>query len=210
MAKKLLNERTVRRFQRLANVSPINEMYHKRDEEMDEAMDGKYGKRDDEMEEGMYHKRDEEMEEGMYGKRDDEEMKEGSYMKRDDEKLMEKEEPMDMGGEQGGMDGDLELTDEEAKAIIDLGMKLKDAMGDEEPEMDMAGDDMAGGDMADEKEMMEAEDEMDEDLMEALSGINYIPSQTEVVNEVAKRVARRLKAAKLHEARLNRALGKKK
>ena len=173
MAKKLLNERTVRRFQRLANVSPINEMYHKRDEEM---------------------------EEGMYGKRDDEEMKEGSYMKRDDEKLMEKEEPMDMGGEQGGMDGDLELTDEEAKAIIDLGMKLKDAMGDEEPEMDMA----------DEKEMMEAEDEMDEDLMEALSGINYIPSQTEVVNEVAKRGARRLKAAKLHEARLNRALGKKK
>ena len=203
MAKKLLNERTVRRFQRLANVSPINEMYHKRDEEMDEAMHGKYGKRDDEMEEGMYHKRDEEMEEGMYGKRDDEEMKEGSYMKRDDEKLMEKEEPMDMGGEQGGMDGDLELTDEEAKAIIDLGMKLKDAMGDEEPEMDMAGDDMG-----DEKEMMEMDD-VEEDLMEALSGINYVPSQSEVVNEVAKRVARRLKAAKLHEAKLNQALGRK-
>ena len=176
MAKKLLNERTVRRFQKLAMVSPINEMYHKRDEEM---------------------------EEGMYGKRDDEEMKEGSYMKRDDEKLMEKEEPMDMGGEQGGMDGDLELTDEEAKAIIDLGMKLKDAMGDEEPEMDMAGDDMG-----DEKEMMEMDD-VEEDLMEALSGINYVPSQSEVVNEVAKRVARRLKAAKLHEAKLNQALGRK-
>ena len=46
MAKKLLNERTVRRFQKLAMVSPINEMYHKRDEE--------------EMEEGMYSKRDDE------------------------------------------------------------------------------------------------------------------------------------------------------
>ena len=192
MAKKLLNERTVRRFQKLAMVSPINEMYHKRDEEMEEAMHGK---------------RDDEMEEGMYGKRDDEEMKEGSYMKRDDEKLMEKEEePMEMGAEEGGMDGDLELTDEEAQAIIDLGMKLKGAMGDEEPEMDMDDEPM---DMGDEKEMMEAEDEMEEDLMEALAGINYVPSQTEVVNEVAKRVARRLKAAKLHEAKYRRALGRK-
>ena len=50
MAKKLLNERTVRRFQKLAMVSPINEMYHKRDEEMEEAMHGKYAKRDDEVE----------------------------------------------------------------------------------------------------------------------------------------------------------------
>ena len=182
MAKKLLNERTVRRFQKLAMVSPINEMYNKRDEEM---------------EEGMY-------------KRDDEEMKEGSYMKRDDELMKEEEEEMDMGGEKApemDMDGDLELTDEEAQAIIDLGMKLKGAMGDEEPEMDMGDEEPM--DMGGEKEMMEAEDEMEEDLMEALSGINYIPSQTEVVNEVAKRVARRLKEAKLHEAKLNRALGKR-
>ena len=193
MAKKLLNERTVRRFQKLAMVSPINEMYHKRDEEMEEAMHGKYAKRDDEVEEGMY------------GKRDEDEMEEGMYKKRDDDKLMEKEEePMEMGAEEGGMDGDLELTDEEAQAIIDLGMKLKGAMGDEEPAMDMAGDDLG-----DEKEMMEAEDEMEEDLMEALADINYIPSQTEVVNEVARRVARRLKQAKLHEAKLNRALGRR-
>ena len=33
MAKKLLNEVVVRRFQSLANISPINEMYNKRDEE---------------------------------------------------------------------------------------------------------------------------------------------------------------------------------
>ena len=44
MAKKTLNEAVVRRFQRLANLSPINEMYHKRDEE--------------EMEEGMYKRDD--------------------------------------------------------------------------------------------------------------------------------------------------------
>jgi len=108
MAKKLLNERTVRRFQKLAMVSPINEMYNMRD---------------DEMEEGMY--------------------------KRDDEEVMQEEEEapememgdeapeMEMGDEEGAMDGDLELTDEEAQAIIDLGTKLQSAMGDEAPEMEM-------------------------------------------------------------------------
>ena len=175
MAKKLLKEATVRRFQRLANVAPINEMYHKRDEE--------------------------EMEEGMYGKRDDEEvMKEEEDAPEMDAK---KEPAMDMGGEEEGMDmdGDLELTDEEAQAIIDLGSKLEAAMG--------GMDDM---DMGDEKGMdMGGEDEGmgEEDLMEALAGINYVPSQGEIVNEVAKRVARRLKEAKLHEAKLNRALGKR-
>ena len=170
MAKKLLNERTVRRFQKLAMVSPINEMYNMRD---------------DEMEEGMY--------------------------KRDDEEVMQEEEEapememgdeapeMEMGDEEGAMDGDLELTDEEAQAIIDLGTKLQSAMGDEAPEMEMG----------DEEPMEMGAEEGEEDLMEALAGINYVPSQTEVVNEVAKRVARRLKAAKLHEAKLNRALGRK-
>jgi len=173
MAKKLLKEATVRRFQRLANVAPINEMYHKRDEE-------------------------EKMEE--------------AYMEGEGEEVMKEEEEeapaldMDMGGEEEAMDGDLELTDEEAQAIIDLGNKLQGAMGDE-PEMKM--DDEEPMDMGDEKEMMEAEDEMEEDLMEALAGINYVPSQGEIVNEVAKRVARRLKEAKLHEAKLNRALGKR-
>ena len=46
-------------------------------------------------------------------------------------------------------------------------------------------------------------------IMEALSGISYQPSQSEIVNEVAQRVARRLQAAKLHEAKLNKALGRK-
>jgi hypothetical protein len=203
MAKKLLSEAAVRRFQRLANVAPINEMYSKRDDEIEEAM---YAKRDDEVEEGMYGKRDDEVEEGMYNKRDDE-VEEGMY-KRDDEKAVHEEEgaeapELDAGGDEGALDGDLELTDEEAQAIIDLGMKLKGAMGDEEPEMDIGADDMG-----DEKEMMEADD-VEEDLMEALAGIDYVPSQGEIVNEVAKRVARRLKHAKLHEAKLNRALGRK-
>jgi len=58
---------------------------------------------------------------------------------------------------------------------------------------------------------MKGDEDMGEEeaIMEALRGISYVPSRTEVVNEVAKRVARRLQAAKLHEAKLNRALGKR-
>jgi len=158
MAKKLLKESTIRRFQRLANVAPINEMYHKRDEDLME---------------------EEDMEMEMGG---------------------EEEAPeMEMGGEEG-MDGDLELTDEEAKSIIDLGAKLEAAMG--------GMDDMEMGGEEPEMDMEDEEEEMgEEELMEALRGISYVPSKGEVVNEVAKRVARRLKEAKLHEAKLNRALG---
>jgi len=170
MAKKTLNEAVVRRFQRLANVAPINEMYHKRDEEM---------------------------EEGMYGKRDDEVMKEEDEMPEEEPMKMDAEEPADM-------DGDLELSDEEAQAIIDLGAKLEAAMGgdmemggEEAPEMDM--------DMGAEEE----EDMGEKEMMEALRGISYQPSKNEIVNEVAKRVAKRLQTAKLHEAKLNRALGKR-
>ena len=164
MAKKLLNERTVRRFQKLAMVSPINEMYNMRDDE------------------GVM-KEEEDMDMDMGG----------------DEKAPE----MDMGDEEGmDMDGDLELTDEEAQAIIDLGTKLEQAMGGLD-DMDMGDDKGMDMDMGGEEEMG------DEDLMEALRGISYVPSQGEIVNEVAQRVARRLKQAKLHEAKLNRALGKR-
>lgn len=168
MAKKLLKESTIRRFQKLANVAPINEMYHKRDEE-EEVM---------------------------------KEEEEAPEMEMD-----AKEEPaMDMGGEEEGMDmdGDLELTDEEAQAIIDLGTKLEQAMGMDGGDMDMGGEESPEMDMGGEEEDMG-----EEELMEALRGISYVPSQGEVVNEVAKRVAKRLQAAKLHEAKLNRALGKR-
>ena len=169
MAKKTLNEATIRRFQKLAKVAPINEMYGKYEED--------------------YMNEEEEAEEG------GEDLAPAADAGMDD---------MDMGAEEPAeMDGDLELTDEEAKAIIELGTKLEAAMGmdDEMGDMDMGGEEAP--DMGGEEDMG------DEDLMEALRGISYVPSQKEIVNEVAQRVARRLKAAKLHEAKLNRALGKR-
>ena len=39
MAKKLLNEATIRRFQTLAKVAPLNEMYHKEEKHKEEKME---------------------------------------------------------------------------------------------------------------------------------------------------------------------------
>ena len=170
MAKKLLNEATVRRFQKLASVSPISEMYQKNE----------------------YLKEEEDMED------------------MDDAPMGDA--PEDMGDAPMGDAPEVEITEEDAeeflqnvKGLEKLADKLAQAMpemaddmGDEEP-MDMGDEDMGDEDMGDE-----------EAIMEALRGISYVPSKSEIVNEVAQRVARRLKAAKLHEAKLNRALGRRK
>jgi DNA polymerase III delta prime subunit len=174
MAKKILKEAVVRRFQKLANMSPINEMY---------ANEG--------------------------------------YMNEEEAEVAEApadEMPADeMGAEDDAMgeEQDLELTQDELQAIADA-----------LPALQTLASAAAGGDMDDMDDMpdMDAEEGMDdmpaadeggeEDvadaIMEALSGISYEPSQSEIVNEVAKRVAKRLKAAKLHEAKLNKALGRRK
>ena len=160
MAKKTLNEAVVRRFQKLANVGALNEMYEMREEEDDDAMA-------------------------------DAEMADADAAMADDA----------MADESAGMD--VEITNEEADILIQLGEKLSGAMAGEEEGMPT--DDF-------EEEEAEEEEEIDDPeaaIMEALRGISYTPSKNEVVNEVAKRVAKRLKTAKLHEAKLNRALGRK-
>ena len=171
MAKKTLNEAVVRRFQKLANVAPMNEMYNN---------------------EG-YMKEEEEEEVDA-----DPEMGADAEMPVDDAPA-----EIEMDAEEAPMDGDLELTDEEAQAIIYLGAKLEAAMGDMDADPEMGADEMGADEMG--ADDMDAEEE----LMEALRGISYTPSKKEVVNEVAKRVAKRLKTAKLHESKLNRALGRK-
>jgi len=181
MAKKLLNEATVRRFQSLANLKPINETYKSYEEDMKE-------------------KEEEKMEEGVYEEKADEVMKEEEEMEAE----MGAEAPemeMEAGAEEDAMGdmNDVELTDEEAQMIIELGKKLAAAMGEEEgEEMEM-----------DAEEAPEMEMSAEDELMEALADINYVPSQTEVVNEVARRVARRLAEAQKAEKLMNEALGRK-
>ena len=211
MRKKLLSEAQVRRFQSLASIKPLNEM------------DSSYKKHDDE----------DKMEEMAYKKHDDEDKMEEAYDEaamKDDEAHMKddmmEEEDMDMGADEDadeGGDSDVELDEElvekfmEAAATI---QELSDALGgkaggdmdmdddmDMDMDMDMGGDDSAPAPEAEASPGGEKDEE--EMLEEALHGINYIPSQKEVVKIVAKRVARRLQEAKRAEARLNRALGKR-
>jgi len=183
MAKKLLNEATVRRFQSLANLKPINEMSYKEEKE------------------------EEKMEEGMYGEAEEEkENLEETYMEADEEPEAAPEMPeMDDAPEmEAGADlDDVELTDEEAEALIALGEKLAAAMGEAGEEMEMDAPEMPEMD-AEEAPMME-----EDELMETLSEIEYVPSQTEIVNEVARRVARRLAEAQKAEKLMNEALGRK-
>ena len=182
MAKKILSEAQMRRFAKLANLSPMNEMYNMEEEEetpMEEAA----------------HAEEETVEEGMYAE-------EEADMPAAEEPEMAEEEP-----EKAEMEGEeeMELTDEEAQAIIDLGKKLEAAMdtGEEAPEMDMGAEepemDMGMGEPAGEEE----------EIMEALAGIEYVPEQKEIVEEVARRVAKRLLKAKRAQAQLDEALSKK-
>jgi len=108
------------------------------------------------------------------------------------------------------------LTQDELQAIADALPALQTLAGaaagggdmddmDDMPDMDdeEGMDDMPAADEGGEEDVADA-------IMEALRGISYQPSQSEIVNEVAKRVAKRLKTAKLHEAKLNKALGRRK
>ncbi len=201
MSKKLLSEAQVRRFQSLASIKPLQEM-------------GNYAmKRDEEepMEEVMH---EEEVEEGMY-KRDEEERMEGVYKRDEEEKMEEKMEDdgdLDVDTDADG-DDDVEIEEEmieKASDALSALQALVDAlggeagamdMGEEEPEMD------AEMPAMDDEEPAPLEEE---ELLElALEGIEYQPSQKEIVKEVAKRVARRLQEAKNAQANLDKALGKK-
>ena len=181
MAKKLLNEATVRRFQSLANIRPINEMYAKEEKE------------EEEMKEGMYEAEEEEAPvDDMDAEMAPVEMDAGEE---------------EMAGEDAMSMDDVELTDEEAQALIALGDKLSSAMGDAAE--DVAMDDENGMPPMDDAPMDAPEDE-EAEMMEALSGVHLAPStKSEIVNEVARRVARRLAEAQKAQKKMNEALGRK-
>ena len=175
MAKKLLNEAAVRRFQSLANIKPINEMRSSIEEEQVE----------------------ETIEENVY---------EADEAPEAPEMMGAEEAPEDLEAEMGAPEGGvMELTQEEAELLAKLGemaaAELEGMDSEAAPEDEMAADPV--GDLP----PMDAEDEMP--MEEALAGINYTPSQTEIVNEVARRVARRLAKAQKAEKLMKEALGRK-
>ena len=179
MSKKLLSEAQVRRFQSLANIEPINEMAYGEEEKVEETYNEELVNEEEEME---MDAEEPEMNEA------DVEMDEELV-----EKFMDAVSTIQQVADTLGGEADADMVDD-----MDLDMKADDEdQGDEAPMPLDAGDEE--GEEQDEEEM----------LQEALSGINYIPSQKEIVKTVAQRVAKRLNEAKRAQARLNRALGKK-
>jgi hypothetical protein len=193
--KKLLNEATVRRFMGLAGVQPnivsnkLTEMYGMKKEE-------------EHMEEGSH------MDEDLYEEEEEEEEADAPAMG----------DMGDMGDEpaaEASADaGDLDMDQEQAQGIVDairalqpLADDLEAELGGEAGEEDDLGDakldaedDM--GDMGDEPPAAE-----DEDMLE---GVELELSEDEIVQEVAKRVAKRILKAKRAKSQLDEALGRTK
>ncbi len=187
--KKLLSEAQVRRFMGLAGINPLNEMYH-----------------------------------------DEDKMKEGYGLEED---LMEEEEPEEMGAEEAPEE--MEMGAEEAPEEMEMEAEDVDIEMDEEdlaelksaldtvqsvlsPLLDKAegGEDMDMGDDQDmpelEMDAEEAPEEMDmedEEMDKELQEINMELTEEEIVNEVARRVAKRIVEAKRAHKKMNEALGRK-
>lgn len=190
--KKLLNEAVVRRFMGLAGMestlvsNAINEMYSMSEE--DEELDAEAG------EEPMDAEAGEEMD---LGEPEAEEPMDAEPM---DAEPMGDEAPAE---EEGVVNLDQELVDDlmAAKETINavaaaLGGDAEPAMGDMEMAPEPAMDD----------EPMDDEPMGDEDMLE---GIELELSEDEVVQEVARRVAKRILKAKKAKAQLDEALGRK-
>ena len=228
MSKKLLSEAQVRRFAKLANLSPINEMDYRRDEDLEEAYGGNKGD-DSETHKGEKDyttKKGDELKHSGSGrgeKKGDEAFKNESLQEDAMEDIEDEVDAELPGGEEVEMSaGEEEISDEPsdvgneelADKIIrniagvleaELGVNIEVDGDEDDMDMDDMGDmgDEMGAEMDDEIEMQDDE----EMVMEALKGINYLPGKKEIVNEVAKRVAKRLLKAKQAERDIQEALG---
>ena len=163
----LLREGTIRRFMKLANVDTltnnfINEKY----------APGKKGQDDP----------DEALEE--------QDMPEPEMEDEEMELDLGEEDPVDMDAEAEPAEmgeADISLTEEEAQLLIDLGERLKEAMGpaaEDDMMDDMADEEMADDEMA-EVEPPEAEEpEADPEALQE--------SRDEIVKEVLRRVTKRI------------------
>tara|TARA_Y100000593_G_C4317844_1_gene341918 strand:+ start:1621 stop:2208 length:588 start_codon:yes stop_codon:yes gene_type:complete len=129
-----------------------------------------------------------------------------------EEPALDAEEPAD-----AGMGGEVELAPEDIKdaraAVEKLLAPLEAQLEDEA----VADDTVAPEEEAEEElpapapeEPVAAPDEEEQEVMEALSGINLELNEDELVQEVAKRVAKRLLQAKKAQQQLDEALGRRK
>jgi hypothetical protein len=200
MSKKTLNEATIRQFMKLVNHKPatissfIKENYNE-EQELEESASVN---EEDVKAESMYEEEGEDM---------DAEMPPAPELDAELDAEMSPEE-----GEEGvgdlGPGGELDITPDMAQALIEFGQMLAGAMGDE-----LAGEEPVADEIPEpvgepEEGGMDAElppEEGEEDMLE-----NDKPSlsEEEVVQEVARRVAKRILKAKRAQKEINEAAQK--
>lgn len=179
---KLLAENTIRRFMKLANVDTMT----------DKFVNEKYG---------MAHKKDDLEEE--IEDTNEEIVNEEEELEENEEVELEEEEDMEMDVDMGEVDdapadeapemgaADMSLTEEEAQLLISLGERLSAAMGEE------AGDEEEVADMDDMDDMADMDPEGGEEAPAKAYDSMMEDNQEDLVNEVLKRVTKRLVAEKL-------------
>ena len=189
--KNLLNEATIRRFMKLANMETLTSPFVER---LDEADCPSHGDRDDGAMEEMYRANrdtDDAMEEAMHEPADDDDdmMDEpaGDDVKGDVEDIVSQlVSAMEDVLDKAGMGDVMDVEDEGDEMEVD--MDPAPDMG--EPAMDAPADDAPADD---EPEVMEetTEETLEEDTETALEEVTVINDE-ELINEVAKRVTARL------------------
>ena len=178
---KLLKESTIRRFMKLANVEPltdnfISEMGAKK------FPPAKGAKEEDPLEE-----------------QEDPEMEEEEPEVEEEPAAEEPEMDMDMEmGDEAEMGAaDISLTEEEAQLLIDLGERLKEAMGDAEEmedEDEPMDDDLAMDEPGDDEAMGDEEMAGDEPA-KVYEGV----SKEDLVQEILKRVTKRIVSKRVNK-----------
>lgn len=187
---KLLNENTIRRFMKLANVPGLTNNFISEKFEKEQVNEEEEEEEEEVQKEGMYGRDDEDT---LKEEEEDEISPEGDMPEEgpDDEMDME----MDMGDDSEGALGaaDISLTEEEAQLLIDLGERLSAAMGSEEGDME----DVEGLEDEPMDDEVVADDPMgDEPAAEEdpAMGDRMYENRDEIVNEVLKRVTKRIVA----------------
>ena len=184
---KLLTENTIRRFMKLANVDALSDTFiaeNQKEENLEEENENE-NLEEEINEEEINEEEEVELEEQM----DEEDPEEDPAAEEPD---MEMDVDMGDAADEPAAPGaaDMSLTEEEAQVLIDLGKRLEEAMaGAEDAPEDPEMDDEEGPEMDDDPAMAYGDP--------AMAYNETKESHDDLVQEVLKRVTKRLVAEKL-------------
>ena len=195
--KKILEENTIRRFMKLANVANLTDSFL-----AEAAKDGPKSA-EQEGEETTNEELELDFDDDVLEEQDDMEMDEEDPDMGDDDMDDMGDDDMDLGDDDMDMDddepgaADISLTEEEAQLLIDLGERLQSAMGEDEDDEPMDDEPMDDEPMDDEP----MGEEPDEEPAPGTRGMgmayeNIQEEKDEIVQEVLRRVTKRILAAR--------------